>query len=99
MIKLVSGRVEIRMGMDQKERSGEAGLGGIHPGPEGEVVAKTPLLNLQNIQTALAVQYQKMNNPEQRRPVRGIRPVVCKCTLSVVKIAGLVCRANRWEKQ
>lgn len=43
MIKLVSGRVEIRMAMDQKERSGEAGLGGIHPGPEGEVVAKTPL--------------------------------------------------------
>ena len=57
------------------------------------------MINLQNIQTALAVQYQKMNNPEQRRPVRGIRPVVCKCTLSVVKIAGLVCRANRWEKQ
>ena len=57
------------------------------------------MINFKNIQTALAVQYQKMNNPEQRRPVRGIRPVVCKCTGSVVKTAGLVCRANLWETQ
>ena len=57
------------------------------------------MINFKNIQTALAVQYKKMNNPEQRRPVRGIRPVVYKCTGSVVKTAGLVCRANLWETQ
>lgn len=28
------------MGLDQKEESGEAGLGEIHPGPEGEAAER-----------------------------------------------------------
>ena len=73
MIKLVSGRVEIRMAMDQKERSGEAGLGGIHPGPEGEVVAKTPLrivaMRVKSQRTSLEVQLLRICLAMQGMPV------------------------------
>lgn len=64
MIKLVSGKAAIRMGMDQKERSGEAGLGGIHLRPEGEVVAKTPLrivgMRVNSQRTSLVVQWLRI---------------------------------------
>ena len=52
------------MGMDQKERSGEAGLGGIHPGPEGEVVTKTLLLTVgmraKSQRTSLVVEWLRI---------------------------------------